>query len=150
MKKLLLLLALVSGATFAADATAVYNIFCKNLTFESERRNCMDIIRPYNYFDDTAVNTCRNFTFSSTRQECLGYIGGKRYEPFEIDTCINATFDNEKLACLKKYGKRTICLERGYLLNQLRESVNDIHSQRAGEAVRKLNLLINNLSTDCQ
>lgn len=160
MKILIAILTMVSSLAFAADRNAAYNMVCKNMTYESDRNRCVEAIRPHAYFDDQALAICANFTFDSNKTQCIGYIGGKKYEVYEIDLCKNATFDSEKLSCLRTNGRpinpgypggNTGCIPRQELLGQLQASLNDLRIGNLGTVDKRLQYLIANVSSpNCQ
>ena len=163
MKILLTLLALLSTtALFAGDRNSAYEAICKNMTFESERNNCIAKIRPYNYFNDTALMICAGFNFDSTKMECLGYISDKFYDNYEVETCRNSTFDSQKLACLRDNGTTRPnpgpgpgpiptpgCISRQEALNQLRSAQTELRSGNTGTVDKRLTFLINKFQ-NCQ
>ena len=107
MKVLIFLMAMTAGLAFAGDSNTAYNMVCKNLSFESDRNKCLEIIRPHNYFDNQALAICASFTFDSNKFQCLTNIAEKQYEAYEIDACKNKSFDSDKLTCLKVNGRTT-------------------------------------------
>jgi hypothetical protein len=154
MKILITILTLTSGLAFGGTRDTAYNIICKNMTYDSDRSKCIEIIRPHNYFDDQALNICANFTFDSTKNQCLGYMAGKQYDAYEIDTCKNATFDSEKLRCLQKNGRPSNdrpCLPHQVVLGQLHASLNDLRIGNLGTVDKRLQYLIASFSNpSCQ
>lgn len=157
MKMLIVLLTMTSSLAFAGDRNTAYNMVCRDLTFESDRNRCVEIIRPYSYFNDEALAICAGFTFDSNKTQCLGFIGGKQYDGYEIDTCKNATFDSDKLACLKANGRPTNgggnrpCLPRQEVLNQLQAGLSDLRVGNLGTVDKRLQYLIANFSNyNCQ
>ena len=105
MKSLIVFAALLTSfATFAGDRNTAYEVVCRDMSFESDRTKCIQVIKPFNYFDDRALQICPLMAFDSKKIECLGYIGDKRYEAYEVEACRNATFESEKLKCLRDNG----------------------------------------------
>lgn len=93
-----------SVITYAADQNEAYDLFCKPLTFSSDRTNCTNIIRKYTNFDTDAMAICEPMTFTSEKLKCLDAIGNKNYLKFEITECNNETFESGKISCLIKSG----------------------------------------------
>lgn len=149
MKLLFVLSALLlSFSTFAGDRNSAYEVVCKNMSFESDRAKCIQVIKPFTYFDDGALAICPNFPFYSTQNECLGYIGNKRYEAYEIETCRNTVFDSEKLRCLRDNGSTTIggiCIPNRELINELRQAQQEIRQGNTGTADKRISYLINRI-----
>lgn len=153
MKYLTLTLLLLSSLAFAGDRNTAYNQICKPMTFEPDRTKCTNVIRPFSYFNDDALEMCGNFNFDSKKMECLGYIGDKMYEFFEIDTCRNLTFDSEKMNCLKNSGQpnRGTCLPKTEVINQLRAAQYEMRSGQIGTADKRLEYVIGRFSNvNCQ
>jgi hypothetical protein len=149
MKLLLILLTLsLSAFAFAGDRNTAYEVVCKNMTFETDRNECIRIIRPFNYFDDRALQLCEYFNFDSVKRECLGYIGDKNYASYEMTTCENATFDSEKLRCLRDNGQSNgqTCLPRSETLNQLRQAQFELRQGNTGTVDKRLTYLIGKFS----
>jgi len=157
MKMLIVLLTMTSSLAFAGDRNTAYNMVCRDLTFESDRNRCVEIIRPHSYFDDQALAICADFTFDSNKTQCLGFIAGKQYDGYEIDTCKNATFDSDKLTCLRVNGRpangggNRPCLPRLEVLGQLQAGLSDLRVGNLGTVDKRLQYLINNFSNpSCQ
>lgn len=153
MKYIALFLLLLSSLAFAGDRNTAYNMICKPMSFESERTKCLNVIKPFNYFNDDALQMCANFNFDSKKLECLGYIGDKSYEFYEIDTCRNTTFDSERLNCLRNNGTpaTATCLPKTEVINQLRAAQYEIRSGQMGTADKRLEYVIARFSNpNCQ
>lgn len=150
MKMLIASLLLCSSVmAFAGDRNTAYEAVCKNMSFESDRNKCVQVIRPFSYFDERALSICTIFPFDSTQMECLGYIGDKRYEMYEIDICQNATFDSEKLKCLKdngSFGGQT-CMPRQEVISQLRQAQLELRQGNTGTVDKRLTYLIGKLNS---
>ena len=154
MKMLIVLLTMTSSLAFAGDRNTAYNMVCRDLTFESDRNRCVEIIRPHSYFDDQALAMCAAFTFDSNKTQCLGFIGGKQYDGYEIDACKNTTFDSDKLTCLRVNGRpanNRPCLPRQEVLGQLQAGLTDLRVGNLGTVDKRLQYLIANFSNpSCQ
>ena len=152
MKILIAILTMTSSLAFAGTRDTAYNMVCKNMTYDSDRTRCVEIIRPHSYFDDQALGICANFTFDSNKNQCLGFMAGKQYDAYEIEECKNATFDSEKLQCLKKNGRPVYdggnrpCLPRQEVLNQLHAGLSDLRIGNLGTVDKRLQYLIANFS----
>lgn len=151
--KLLIVFAalLVSIAVFAGDRNTAYEVVCRNMSFESDRAKCVQVIRPFHYFDDDALQICPLMAFDSRKIECLSYIGDKRYEAYEIEVCRNATFESEKLKCLRENGSTSSgsCIPSREIVAELRQAQNDIRQGSPGTADKRLTYLINKI-THCK
>ena len=149
MKLLIVFLSiLTSTAILAGDRTTAYEVVCKNMSFESDRNKCIQVIRPFNYFDDEAVYICPLMAFDSKKIECLSYIGDKRYEGYEVETCRNATFESEKLRCLKENGNSSTggtCVPSRELVSELKQAKYDIRQGSPGTADKRLTYLISKI-----
>lgn len=157
MKTLIVLLTMTSSLAFAGDRNTAYNLICRDLTFESERNNCIEIIRPHSYFDDQALAICADFTFDSDKTKCLGLIGGKQYDAYEIEACKNTTYDPDKLTCLRVNGRpangggNRPCIPRQQVLGQLQSGLYDLRAGNLGTVDKRLQYLIANFSNpSCQ
>lgn len=95
---------LLAVKTFAADQNFVYQKFCQPLTFTTDRQNCVNIIRKYTYFKESALDICAPMTFTSEQFKCLDSVGNKTYMDFEITECDNENFESQKITCLAKSG----------------------------------------------
>lgn len=148
MKILIALFTLfISTSIFAADRNAAYNLICKPLPFESERNQCINIIKPFSYFDAGALKMCAQFPFTNTKFECLGYIGNKEYMAYEIEACQATVFDTKKLECLRDNGTVTGgggsgCLPNQDVLLQLRAAQQDLNNGQLGSVDKRLTFLI--------
>ncbi|MBC7713992.1 MAG: hypothetical protein H7177_11680 [Rhizobacter sp.] len=153
MKLLIVICALLASVSvFAGDRNTAYEVICKPMSFESDRTRCVAAIKPHNYYNDDALQICTIFTFDSTKIECLGYIADKTYEAYEIDTCRNGTFDSDKLQCLRTNGQNNggqSCIPKQELLNQLRQTQNELHQGQTGTVDKRLTYLISRIS-NCQ
>ena len=104
MKSFLVMISLLLGVAHAGDRTTAYNLICKPMTFESERKNCLSRIINYSYFDNRALRICAAITFDSQKLSCLDLIADKEYEGYEMDRCVHETFESRKLECLHDSG----------------------------------------------
>ena len=149
MKHLLVFFALfVSVAALAGDRNTAYEVVCKNMPFDSDKAKCIQVIKPFTYFNNEALTICPLFPFSSTQMECLGFIGNKRYEAYEVETCRNAVFDSEKLRCLRDNGTLSnggSCFPSRELVSELRQTQQEIRIGNTGTADKRLTYLINKL-----
>lgn len=97
-------LLLLAVKTFAADQNFVYQKFCQPLTFTTDRQNCVNIIRKYTYFKESALDICAPMTFTSEQFKCLDSVGNKTYMDFEITECDTENFESQKISCLARSG----------------------------------------------
>ena len=153
MKILSIFAILLMTQAFAGDRTSAYEAICRHFAFESERDQCAAQIRPYNYFEDAALEICTTFSFNSTKMECLRNIGGKQYEPFEIERCRDTPFDSGKLSCLRNSGtpyNNQTCLPRQEILSQLQAAQVELRSGQTGTVDKRLTYLIGKFAKNCQ
>ncbi len=95
---------LLGSNALAADQNYVYQKFCQPLTFTTDRQNCVNIIRKYTYFKESALDICQPMTFTSEQFKCLDTVGNKNFMDFEITECENESFESQKITCLAKSG----------------------------------------------
>ena len=144
---------LTSMTAFAGDRNTAYEVVCKNMSFESDKARCIQVIKPFTYFDDGALSICPVFPFASTQMECLGYVGNKRYEAYEVESCRNAVFDSEKLRCLRENGSISngggngVCIPSRELVAEMRQAQQEIRTGNTGTADKRLSYLINKLQS---
>lgn len=135
------------STAFGGDRNTAYNLICKPMTFESERRDCIEKIKNFRYFDDRALNICKGQIFDSNKLDCLEIIGDKYYEDYEMDYCINQTFESKKVECLKESGTinfpEKICVPREETIKQLNNSIYEMRSGNLAAADQRLNRLLN-------
>ena len=149
MKILIFLLTMTSGLAFAGSGDTAYDMFCKDLTFQSSRDDCAKIIRPHSYYDDTALAICKKFTFDSTKFECLAIIGDMRYFTHEIELCGKSSFQSTIFSCLKERGTTTsnggsesTCLSNREILKYLENGLKELRSGDTGTVDKRLQYLI--------
>jgi hypothetical protein len=148
-----LLFILTSSATlFAGDRNTAYNLFCKNLSFESERQKCVAVITPFQYFDDRGLKMCAAFTFESEKYKCLSLIGNKFYMDYEMDMCVGMIFMSDKFKCLAEKGQpyKTSCLPREEVYSQIQASLNELRARNYGSVEKRLMYLEAKFSVQCQ
>ncbi len=149
MKMLIVFMTLIASTlAFAGDRNTAYEVVCKNMSFESDRNRCIQVIRPFNYFDDGALQICPLMAFDSKKNECLGYIGDKIYAAYEVETCRNATFESEKLKCLRENGSPSTggpCVPTREIVAELRQAQNEIRQGYPGTADKRLTYVINKI-----
>ena len=148
---LFILLLSTSTMLFAGDRNTAYNLFCKNLTFESERNKCLNVINPFQYFDDRGLKMCTAFSFESEKYQCLNLIGDKIYMDFEMDICTKMIFMSDKFKCLAEKGQpyKKTCLPREEVLSQVQASLMDMRSKNYGSAEKRLMYLEAKFSNQC-
>ena len=154
MKLLILILTLLFAcASFAGDRNTAYEAVCKNMPFSPDRAQCVQTIKPFNYFDNSALSICQRLPFASTQMECLGIIGDKRYEAYEINACIETVFESERLKCLRDNGQNNggqNCLPNRDVFNQLRAAQNELRQGQYGTVDKRLTYLMGQFSGNCQ
>ncbi len=147
----LFILSLSSTLSWAGDRNTAYNLFCKNLSFESDRNRCLAVINPFQYFDDTALKLCSAFTFESEKYKCLNIIGDKFYMDFEMDICSKMIFMSDKFKCLSEKGQpyQKTCLPRSEVFSQVQASLNELRSKNYGSVEKRLMYLEAKFSEQC-
>lgn len=141
-----------STIAFAGDRNTAYNLFCKNLSFESDRQRCLAVINPFQYFDDRGLKMCFAFSFESEKYKCLSLIGDKFYMDFEMDMCTSLIFMSDKFKCLAEKGQpyKTTCLPREEVFSQVQASLNELRARNYGSVEKRLMYLEAKFSTQCQ
>lgn len=151
MKSALFLFFVLFSVANAADRNAAYELICKPLPFENDRKSCLAKIRNYKYFDDQALNFCTTLPFNNSKVGCLDLIADKTYERYEMETCLNEVFESKKLECFRTSGTVVTpttgtCVGRDEVLLQLGSSLRDLRMGNTQEADYKLANLYNRLS----
>jgi hypothetical protein len=147
-----LLLAFISTLSFAADRNAAYELICKPLTFESERLNCLNQIRNFNYFDDRALRFCSARTFNSEKMGCTLKIAQRMYEDFEYNYCMSLTFENQQIECLRTSGTvlrpnpNPTCLDKYTTMSSIQAAINLLRMGNPQAADATLNNLLVRIS----
>lgn len=147
MKSLLIVISLFLGVANAGDRSRAYNVVCKPMTFDSQRNECISKIKPFNYFDNIALQVCASIQFDSNKISCLGVIGNKSYEVYEADSCLRQPFELSKMQCLEEMGSpydpsKPVCVSNEEAIAQISNSLIDL--RRGNLAVvdqRLVNLL---------
>jgi hypothetical protein len=143
---------LFSSFAFAGDRNSAYQMICKNLSFESDRVKCAAQIKPFNYFDDRALELCTTFSFDSEKLKCLENIADKTYEAYETELCAAASFNSRKLECLKENGTpfRKTCLPKEEVASHLRTSLMDLRDRNYSATENRLMFLLTKFTEHCQ
>lgn len=153
MKFLMILISLFVGTGFAADRTDAYNLVCKPMSFDSDKKSCMEMLKKFTYFDDRGLDFCKSLSFASDKIPCLGYIGGKLYEAYEMDHCLKLSFESEKLECLRQsgipYNTGNTCVQREVAIKQLESGLRDLRARNLEAAEIRLTDLLNHYK-DCR
>ena len=154
MKMILtLILAFISTFAFAADRNDAYNTICKPLNFETDRQNCLNKIRNFQYFDDRALKYCSERTFDSNKLECTVKIAQRMYEDFEFNHCMSLTFESQQMECLKTSGTvlrqnpNPNCIDKFTTMNSIQMAINMLRMGNPQGADITLNNLLARLST---
>ena len=140
---------MTSGLAFAGNGDTAYEIFCKDLPFQSSRDDCANIIRPHSYYDETALAICDRSPFDSTKFKCLEIIGDMRYLKHEIELCGNSSFESTIFSCLKERGTKSSsggsessCLSNREILQYLKDGLKDLRRGDTGTVDKRLQYLI--------
>lgn len=134
MKKLVLIaiVTLTSAFSFAADRSGAFNTICKGLYAENSQMTCMQTVKAYTFFNDSALKICAALYNDSSKVACLANIGDKDFENFEVDQCGSLYNDTSKLECLKSNGairaKLPACVKKEDLINLLKMSLDNLHA----------------------
>lgn len=153
MKALLVTVSLFLSVAHAGDRTTAYNAICKPMTFESDRANCLAIVKHYSYFDNRGLGICTALSFDSSKITCMQTIGDKTYEGFEMDSCINETFESKKLECLQTNGSpynpnKPSCVPREEVIGQLTTSLQELRNGNLRNVDQRISSLLGRF-TDC-
>lgn len=147
MKALLITISLFLSVAHAGDRSSAYNAICKPMTFETERAECMAVIKKYSYFDDAGLAFCKSLNFDTNKMSCLVDIADKMYERYEIDHCLSLMFDSEKQQCLKEsgvpYDRDGLCVPREETINELSSGIRDMRNGKLKAADQRLSYLLN-------
>lgn len=153
MKAMILIaFVLVSSAlTAQAAGREEASKICSSMSFESSRNQCLEKLRPFEYFDTGAIEVCKTMGFDSTMVQCVSAIGDKAYENYEIENCLAQDFDSTKLSCLNNNGKRYTrpqqqnCISKGRLVQKLKDVEYLVYNGQNRSAGFELRDLINTL-----
>ena len=96
---LFILFAMGTASAFAQSATSV----CMDLSFRSDRNECMRII-DRNHLDRKAARVCASMSFGSSTNDCLRASINKEYLGREINYCENQTFRSDIIECMESTG----------------------------------------------
>lgn len=145
MKKVLFLsLFLLSFGAFAQNEVAQQ--VCLGLTFDSDKMECMEVIRS-GYIADNAALVCKDMSFDSNKADCLKVTVGKAYLDGETSICKSLTFDSRIIECMKDSGvpyesrvPRTVDAEikLSRIERLARAAKRDLLSGRVAEALAKV------------
>jgi hypothetical protein len=117
------------------------------MPFETDRANCMSIVKRYSYFDDRGLQLCVKLNFDNNKLACMQIIGDKVYESFEMDSCVNQTFDTQKVQCLQDNGtpynpNKPTCVPREETIKELSNSLFDLRNGNLRNADARINSLL--------
>ncbi|MDX6771033.1 MAG: hypothetical protein SF051_15995 [Elusimicrobiota bacterium] len=117
---------------------------CADADFDSDRRECMQVVGRAYYFDAAAVAVCRRVNFSSEVPACIAAIADKTFLRAETESCARESFGSGIVSCFQQSGRST---ERGRdgdarLRRQLRRVQQLLRDGRYREAERELDDLI--------
>ncbi len=147
MKAILVTLMMLASVAHAGDRNSAYNAICKPMPFDTDRANCMNVVKHFSYFDDRGLAFCANLSFDSDKLSCMQVIGDKMYEAYEMDNCLNLTFDTQKIQCLKDNGTRYnpgqgTCVPREEVIKQLNNSLYDLRNGNVSNADQRISNLL--------
>ncbi len=91
---------------YANDRDVVYDQVCRSLNFESSKKDCVNRIERYEYFDLSAATLCGKLSFDNDKLACIDAIGNREYARYEIDECSRTEiFNSGVVSCLRIRGQ---------------------------------------------
>jgi hypothetical protein len=82
------------------DPLAAGYEFCSQLTFSSERSECMNIINSAQFVDAEGLAVCKTMNFWSDKRQCLSSVVNFVFDPALTEVCRGLTFSSEKAECM--------------------------------------------------
>jgi len=77
---------------------------CGRAAFDSDRRDCVQVVSRSYFFDRGAIGVCSALSFSSSYPACFRAIADKEYLQEVVNVCARESFDDGKISCLQSSG----------------------------------------------
>lgn len=77
---------------------------CGRAPFDSDRKDCVQVVGRSYYFDRGAIGVCSALSFSDAYPRCFSAIADKEYLAAALEICAKESFDDSKISCLQSGG----------------------------------------------
>jgi hypothetical protein len=122
---------------------------CNDISFSSDRQECLDFIRG-RYVDIDAGYVCIRARFNGGKLNCIKVSADKEYTLNEANFCDEFNFDDERIACMRNSGRDSeggggrVIQRINVLSNQALRSIDRGEINEAYEKILLIRQLSNN------